>query len=173
MRKHVRNARKVRIGAAAVVAAAALVLTGCSSDSDDGDKGKDSSASDSGSSAGSSGESSAPGDGGDSGSQGGSLDGSWVTTADGKPLALAVTGKTASLVGENVLCTGTVSGGSGSQMLMLKCAKGNDDRSMGKVTSVDDKTLKVDWDAVGTDTFTKTEGGKLPSGLPTADLPTS
>ncbi|MFG2498645.1 hypothetical protein ACGFSB_10625 [Streptomyces sp. NPDC048441] len=167
MRTHVRN---VRIGAAAAGLVAALVLTGCSSDGDDGgDGGKDKSTA--GSSAGSDG-SGTPDEGGsdsDSGAKDGSSDGSWVTTADGSPLALVIAGKQATLLGENVLCSGTA----GGDAIQLKCVKGGSDRTEGKVESVNSTSMTVSWTGAGTDQFKKTEGGKLPEGLPTAGLPQS
>uniref|UniRef100_UPI0006E163BC hypothetical protein n=1 Tax=Streptomyces atriruber TaxID=545121 RepID=UPI0006E163BC len=113
----------------------------------------------------SSGSSSSGGSDGDS--KGGSLEGTWVATADGKPLALAVTGKTATLLGEDVLCNGTAGDATGSQTIDLKCPKGNADRTTGRVESVNGKSMKVAWEGGGTDEFLKTEGGKLPEGLPT------
>ena len=164
MRTHVRN---VRIGAAAAGLVAALVLTGCSSDGGDGgDEGKDKS---------SAGASSAGADGsktpdeGDSGAKSGSVEGSWVATADGNPLALVIAGKQATLLGEDVLCSGTAS----ADTIRLKCAKGDSGRTKGTVESVNGTSMSVAWEGSGTDQFTKTEGGKLPEGLPTAELPQS
>ncbi|MCF3121293.1 hypothetical protein IPZ68_16510 [Streptomyces arenae] len=166
----------MRVGAAVVGLAAALALTGCGSDGDGGGK-KDRGSAD-GSSGSASGGSDASDEGGstggpDSGAKGGSLEGTWVATADGKPLALAVTGKTATLLGEDVLCNGTAGEEMGSQMINLKCPKGNSDRTTGMVKSVDGTSMKVSWEGTGTDEFLKTEGGKLPEGLPTAGLPQS
>ncbi|MFD6431590.1 hypothetical protein [Streptomyces venezuelae] len=161
--------------------AAALVLSGCGSGGDgDGDGGggggggkKDRGSSDSSGSSGSSGSSDggsggSGGSGGGSGSKGGgSLEGSWIATSGGKPLVLAVNGKTATLLGEDVLCNGNVGGDAGSRTLTLKCPKGNGDRTAGRVESVNAKSMKVAWGDAGTDEFLKTEGGKLPEGLPT------
>lgn len=169
---HVRN---VRIGAAAAGLVAALVLTGCSSDGDDGgDEGKDKSSAESSAGAHGSGESGGSDEGGDeggsdSGAKDGSSEGSWVTTADGSPLALAITGKAATLIGENVLCSGTA----GDDTIRLKCVKGESDRTEGKVESVNGTSMTVSWTGAGKDQFTKTEGGKLPEGLPTAGIPQS
>ncbi|MEU6676835.1 hypothetical protein [Streptomyces sp. NPDC046925] len=168
---HVRN---VRIAAAAAGLVAALVLTGCSSDGGDGDdEGKDKSSA--GSSAGAEGSSDADApdegsdSGADSGAKDGSSEGSWVATADGNPLALVIAGKQATLLGENVLCSGTT----GGDTLTLKCAKGDSDRTNGTVESVNGTSMTVSWQGAGKDQFTKTEGGKLPEGLPTAGLPES
>ncbi len=138
---------------------AALAVAGCGSDGGDDEGGKK----DRGSAAGSGGS-----DGGGSGGSGeGSLEGSWITTTGGKPLALVIHEKAASLVGEDVMCSGTAGGGT----ITLKCPQGNGDRTKGQVESVDAKTLKVSWEGAGQDEFLKTEGGKPPKGLPT-DLPT-
>ncbi|EPH39487.1 hypothetical protein ABT390_13815 [Streptomyces aurantiacus] len=156
------------IGAAVASLAAALVLTGCSSDGDDnGDKGKDKGAADGAAKTPGSGGSDDAGSG-DEGATGGSLEGSWVTTTGGKPVALVITGKRATLVGEHV-CNGTAD----AQTLKLKCADGDMDRTDGRVESVDGKTLKVAWQGFGKDEFLKTKNGKLPEGLPTADIPQS
>jgi hypothetical protein len=170
VRTHVRN---VRIGAAAAGLVAALVLTGCSSDggNDEGDAGKDKGSA--GSSAGADG-SETPGEGGsdsgsDAGAEAGSSEGSWVATADGNPLALVIAGKQATLLGENVLCSGTA----GGETISLKCAKGDSDRTKGTVESVDKTSMTVSWQGSGKDQFARTKGGKLPEGLPTAGLPQS
>lgn len=167
MRTHVRN---VRIGAAAAGLVAALVLTGCSSDGGDGDEGKDKGSAGSSAGAEGSGGSDTPGEGGvDSGAEDGGSEGSWVATADGNPLALVIAGKQATLLGENVLCSGTA----GAETIRLKCAKGDSDRTEGTVESVNGTSMTVSWQGAGKDQFTRTKGGKLPEGLPTAGLPQS
>ncbi|WP_409058904.1 hypothetical protein [Streptomyces sp. SYP-A7185] len=180
MRTHVRN---VRIGAAAAGLVAALVLTGCSSDGGDGgDGGKDKGSA--GASAGADGSdgsdasdasdgSGKPDEGADSGADSGAeeggSEGSWVATAGGNPLALVIAGKQATLLGENVLCSGTA----GADTIRLKCAKGDSDRTEGTVESVDGTSMTVSWKGAGKDQFTRTKGGKLPEGLPTAGIPES
>lgn len=172
MRTHVRN---VRIGAAVAGLAAALVLTGCSSDGgDSGDEGKDKGSAGSAGSSGGSDGSGTPDEGGadsgaDSGAEDGGSAGSWVTTADGKPLALVIAGKQATLLGENVLCSGTA----GAESISLKCAKGDSARTKGTVESVNGTSMTVSWQGAGKDEFTRTKGGKLPEGLPTTGLPQS
>ncbi|MEW1922665.1 hypothetical protein [Streptomyces sp. NPDC088360] len=167
---HVRN---VRIGAAAAGLVAALVLTGCSSDGGDGeDAGKDKDKGSAGSSAGADGSdgSDTPDEGGaDSGAKDGGSEGSWVATAGGNPLALVIAGEKATLLGENVLCSGTAAG----ETIKLKCAKGDSDRTEGTVESVNGTSMTVAWQGAGKDQFTRTKGGKLPEGLPTAGLPTA
>ncbi|WJV47087.1 hypothetical protein [Streptomyces flavofungini] len=164
--------RSMTIGAAVASVAAALVLTGCSSDGDDkadGDKGKDKGASDS--------ASKTPGDSGsDSGADGEDvsgedLEGSWVATTGGKPVALVISKSRATLVGEHV-CNGFAAVG-GERTVKLKCADGDMDRTKGTIDSVDGKTLKITWEGFGKDEFLRTKGGKLPEGLPTADIPQS
>ncbi|MFD4633263.1 hypothetical protein ACFVYR_25290 [Streptomyces sp. NPDC058284] len=173
------------MGAAVAGLAAALVLTGCSSDGDGGGDGGDGGGKDGGSAASSpsegSGSESGDSTGGSgetggsdgSGSKGGSLEGTWIATADGKPLALAFAGGTATLLGENVLCSGSVGGGTGARVIELTCPKGDTGRTKGRVESVDGKSMKVAWEGAGTDEFLKTKGGKLPGGLPTAGMPQS
>ncbi|MFE0172422.1 hypothetical protein ACFWZ2_08905 [Streptomyces sp. NPDC059002] len=174
MRTYVRSVRRVRAGIAVVGLAAALAVTGCSSDGDGDGGGDGGGKKDRGSATGGSGSTD---DGGSTGGSGsgpkGSIEGAWIATPGGKPLALVIKGKDASLVGEDVMCSGTAGDEMGSQMINLKCPKGNSDRTMGHVESVDAKSMKVSWEGAGKDDFLKTEGGKLPDGLPTAGLPQS
>ncbi|MGW4391565.1 hypothetical protein [Streptomyces sp. NPDC004685] len=163
--------KRVRIGAAAAGVAAALVITGCSSDSGDGgDGGKAKETPQASASTGA--DTGGSGSGSGSGGKSGSLQGSWVTTSQGKSVALLISGKKVALVGEHV-CSGTAGDEMGMQMLTLKCADGNTDRNTGQVKSVDATTLKVSWGGFGDDTFRKTDNGKLPSGFPTMGLPKS
>ncbi|WP_399099328.1 hypothetical protein [Streptomyces sp. 11x1] len=160
--------RRIRVVAAAAGLTAALVLTGCSGGSDDGG--------DSGSK-----ESSAapkPSDGADSGGSGDSsgaeteLQGNWLATTGGKPVALFVNGaEVAVFVGTSV-CSGKVSDEANMQMISLKCQDGSDARTEGMVDKVSAKSLTITWEGgVGEETFRKAEGS-MPSGLPT-DLPTA
>ncbi|NUL05421.1 hypothetical protein HRW07_19715 [Streptomyces lunaelactis] len=148
----------VRTSLAAAGLVAALALTGCGSDDGD-DAGKDSA-------------STAPaeaGSGGDA-AKGGSIEGAWSGKTDGKTVDLAVTGTKAVLLADGHACTGDVAD-MGKQMLTLKCADGNTDRTMGSIESNDGKTLVISWDAGAKDTLTKSATGTLPTGLPTG-LPT-
>jgi hypothetical protein len=154
--------RQARLAVATAGFAAVLVLTGCGS-SDDGDSG-DTSASpgttETGS--GSDGTSSATG----------KLDGSWLATSDGKAVALVINGKQAGLFATGgTVCSGSAGKEAGMQMIRLKCTDGSKDRAVGMVDSVNGKTLKVTWEkGLGKETYTKSEGGGLPTGLPTASL---
>ncbi|MEU3662243.1 hypothetical protein AB0E77_21180 [Streptomyces sp. NPDC032940] len=149
----------------------ALTLTACSDDGDsDGGSGKDGapsaapSASASADTGGAGGASpSAPA---------GELEGSWLTTTDGNAVALMVTGDKAALFATGgSVCSGTAGEESGTRTLRLKCTDGNDDRANGTVESVDGTSLKVKWQgSLGEETYTKSEGGSLPPGLPTAGL---
>jgi hypothetical protein len=147
--------------------AGTLALTGCSSDSGSGSG--DGSASPGASASGTAGT------GGESGTPstaGGKLEGSWVATTGGKAVVLVITGKQAGLftTGRTV-CTGTAGDEAGMQMIHLKCTDGNKDRATGMVDSVNSTTLKVTWSGkLGKESYTKAEGGQLPSGLPTASL---
>ncbi|WP_320782537.1 hypothetical protein [Streptomyces sp. CRN 30] len=112
-----------------------------------------------------------PSAGGSEGSAG-ELEGSWLATTGGKAVALVVTGARAGLFATG----GTVCGGStgerdGARTIRLSCTDGDDARKSGTVESVDASRLVVDWaGGLGTETYTKAEGGTLPSGLPTAGL---
>ncbi|MDX3646096.1 hypothetical protein P1P70_43315 [Streptomyces sp. MB09-02B] len=163
--------RRIRAVAVAAGLTAALVLTGCSGDSgDSGDSAtKDSSAAPT------------PSDGADGSDSGGSgdssgtkteLQGNWLATTGGKPVALFVNGaEVAVFVGTSV-CSGKVSDADDMQMISLKCQDGSDDRTEGMVDKVSGKSLTITWEGgVGEETFRKAEGS-MPSGLPT-DLPTA
>ncbi|MFF0744165.1 hypothetical protein ACFYVL_27580 [Streptomyces sp. NPDC004111] len=163
MHQHIRTVA----GAAAV--AAALLLTGCSSDGAQGDKAKPSdgavgSGADQGSGSGGAGTPPA----GDAGA--GDVTGSWTATANGKLVVLTIQGDMAGIAGEN-LCTGRVVR-QGGVTLDMKCPNGNTDRAKGTVTAGGDgRTLTVKWEGSGTEEkFTKAAGAGLPSGVPT-DFP--
>ncbi|MFD3378858.1 MULTISPECIES: hypothetical protein [unclassified Streptomyces] len=168
---------QTRIAAAAVGLAAALVLTtGCSGD----DGGSDDSPSSTGTAStgsadadtgGGTGGSGGSGDSGGSKGKVGALEGSWLATKSGKAVALVITGEEAGLFSTGgSVCSGTAGETSGMRMIELKCSDGNKDRTEGMVDSVDSTTLKVTWEGFGEETYTKAEGGKMPSGLPTASL---
>ncbi|MDO0935267.1 hypothetical protein QQY66_27700 [Streptomyces sp. DG2A-72] len=157
----------VRLAVAGVVGA--LVLTACGGGGSEDDSAPSPSPSASASSA----ETADTGGGtGGSASASGDLAGSWLATTDGKAVALVITGTEAGLFATGgTVCSGTAGEESGMRMIHLKCTDGSKDRATGMVDSVDGKTLKVTWeDGLGTETYTKAEGGQLPSGLPTASL---
>ena len=164
--------RRAGVAAAAGVAAV-LLLAGCSGDggSDDGPTsgGTDSSAA-------SSSPSPSDGGGGDGGSGSASADsalvGSWLTTSKGSAVALVVTGAKAGMFATGgTVCSGTAGKEAGMQMIRLTCSDGSKDRAEGMVDSVDKGSMKVTWESgLGTETYTKSQGGQLPSGLPTAGL---
>ncbi|MFC0056662.1 hypothetical protein [Streptomyces actinomycinicus] len=150
----------MRVGALAAGLVGAVALTACSGDgSGDGDR---SSAAPSATTA--TGPAPSPSVSGASAT----LQGSWITTADGKIVALVITGKQAGILATGgSMCSGTVGAEGGMQMIHLECADGGKDRAIGMVDSVTDKTLKVTWSGkAGQETYTKAEGGKLPSGFP-------
>ncbi|WP_369390982.1 hypothetical protein AB5J72_27555 [Streptomyces sp. CG1] len=98
------------------------------------------------------------------------LQGSWIATSGGKIVALVITGKKAGLfvTGRKAWCQGVAGKDSGMQMIHLTCPDGNKDRGTGMVESVDGKGMTVKWSGkIGQETYTKAEGGKLPSALPT------
>ncbi|MFF0115811.1 hypothetical protein [Streptomyces prasinus] len=169
--------RRVRLAVAATGLAGALALTGCGGDGDSG------SGYDSTPSAGASVPADADPDGGTGGPDGtgdpaassapaGELEGSWLTTADGKAVVLMFTGEQAALFATGgTLCSGTAQEDAGTSTISLRCAGGDEGRTSGTVDSVGGSTLKVIWEgSLGTETYTKAEGGRLPSGLPTAGL---
>ncbi|MET7567785.1 hypothetical protein ABZT04_04685 [Streptomyces sp. NPDC005492] len=157
----------VRIAAAVAGLAGALVLTACSGDSKDDSSSTPSASAtstataDTGGSTGSS--PSAASDG---------LQGSWLATTGGKAVALVITGKQAALftTGGSV-CSGTAGEEAGMQMIHLTCTDGSKTRATGMVGSVSKSSLAVTWSgSLGKETYTRSEGGQMPSGLPTASL---
>ncbi|MFF5649333.1 hypothetical protein ACIPIC_13230 [Streptomyces collinus] len=167
-----RRSGAVRVAAAAAGLAGVLVLSACSSDSGSGDDSASGpSPSDSASGATGGGSGSGSGSGSD-GSAGGELAGSWLATTGGKAVALVITGKQAALFATGgSVCSGTAGEESGMRMIRLKCTDGSKDRATGMVDSVNKSSLKVTWEGgLGAETYTKAEGGKLPTGFPTAGL---
>ncbi|MFF7894340.1 hypothetical protein ACFZDI_21050 [Streptomyces sp. NPDC007907] len=164
-----RRSGAVRVAAAAAGLAGVLVLSACSSDGDSGDDSASSPAPSASSSAGAGDSGSGSGSGE---SAGGELAGSWLATTDGKAVALVITGKQAALFGTGgSVCSGTAGEESGMRMIRLKCTDGSKDRATGMVDSVNGSSLKVTWEGgLGAETYRKAEGGKLPTGLPTAGL---
>ncbi|MEV6168333.1 hypothetical protein AB0L99_08940 [Streptomyces sp. NPDC051954] len=155
----------VRLAVAGVVGA--LVLTACGGSGSDDDSTPDPSASASAT------ETADTGGGtGGSASASDDLAGSWLATTDGQAVALVITGTQAGLFATGgTVCSGTAGEESGTQSIRLKCTDGSKDRAAGTVDSVDGTTLKVTWkNGLGEETYTKAEGGQLPSGLPTASL---
>ncbi|MEU6531759.1 hypothetical protein ABZ869_21540 [Streptomyces sp. NPDC046928] len=112
------------------------------------------------------------GSGGGSASSAGELEGSWLATTDGKAVALVVTGDKAGLFATGgSVCSGTAGEQGGKRTIRLQCTDGSKDRAAGTVDSVGKSELKVTWEGtLGVETYTKAEGGKLPTGLPTAGL---
>ncbi|MDT0568946.1 hypothetical protein RM704_15955 [Streptomyces sp. DSM 3412] len=159
--------RRLRVAAGVAGLAAALVLTACSGGGDDGDSGAEES-----SAAPSATKGSDSGGSGDSSGAETELQGNWLATTGGKPVALFVNGaEVAVFVGTSV-CSGKVSDTDDMQMIGLKCQDGSDDRTEGMVDKVSAKSLTITWEGgVGEETFRKAEGS-MPSGLPT-DLPTA
>ncbi|MER6285493.1 hypothetical protein [Streptomyces sviceus] len=160
--------RTVSVRRAALAAAGLtgmLVLTACGGGSSDDDASPSSSASASTSAPASA---SASASGGTSSSASGEVAGSWLATTGGKAVALLVNGDQAGLFATGgTVCSGTASADS----IRLKCTDGSTDRADGTVVSVGRTKLKVRWSGgIGTETYTRAEGGRLPSGLPTSSL---
>ncbi|GGV06444.1 hypothetical protein GCM10010260_50040 [Streptomyces filipinensis] len=100
----------------------------------------------------------------------GKLQGSWIATSGGKIVALVITGKKAGLfvTGRKAWCQGAAGEEAGMQMIHLTCPDGDKSRATGMVDSVDGKGLTVNWSGgTGRETYTKADGGKLPSAAPT------
>lgn len=152
---------RVRVAALAAGLVGALTLTACSSGGGSTDR---SSATPSASPAPSSAASSPAVTGASA-----KLQGSWLTTNGGKIVALVITGKQAGIFATGgTVCSGTAGAEAGMQMIHLSCTDGSKDRVAGMVDSVNGKAMKVTWSGkVGQETYTRAEGGKLPTGLPT------
>lgn len=156
--------RQARVALAAAGLMAALVLTGCSSDSGDSGGGASATPSPSASSADGGGASATPS------GKAGKLEGSWLATTGGKAVALVINGSQAGLFTTGgTVCSGTAGEEAGMQMIHLKCTDGSKKRTTGMVDSVTSSSMKVTWEGgIGTETYTKGAGGTFPSGLPTA-----
>nr|WP_203732379.1 hypothetical protein [Streptomyces sp. SID12501] len=166
-----------RAGAASAAGVAAvLLLAGCSGDggSDDGSASGGTASSDSSASPSSPSPSGTGSGDGSSGSTAvdSALVGSWLTTSKGTAVALVVTGAKAALFTTGgIMCSGTAGKEAGMQMVHLTCSDESKDRAVGMVDSVDKTSMKITWTGgLGAETYTKSEGGQLPSGLPTAGL---
>lgn len=159
------SGRRMRVAAVAASLAGALALTACSGDGDS--DAKEGSAEPSASAA--SGADTGRGTGG---SAAGGLQGSWLATVDGKAVVLMVNGKEAGLFATGgTVCSGTAGEEDGMRMIRLKCPAGSKDRTTGMVDSVGKTSLKVTWEGgLGTETYVRGDGAKLPTGLPTAGL---
>ncbi|MFI8192863.1 hypothetical protein ACIF8T_29530 [Streptomyces sp. NPDC085946] len=159
-----RPARTRRTRGAAVVALAGACLLGACSGAGDGPaEGPGASGTASADTGGGSGAPASPA---------GPLEGTWVATTGGKAMALVVTGERAGLFATGgTVCSGTAGERAGTRTIRLTCTDGSQDRTTGTVRAVTGTTLEVDWGGgPGTETYTKAEGGRLPSGLPTAGL---
>ncbi|MER7405506.1 hypothetical protein ABT373_24220 [Streptomyces sp. NPDC000070] len=166
--------RRLRVAAAAAGLAGVLVLSACSGDGGSGgDPASSPAPSATPSTTASAGADGDSGSGsGSGGSDAGGLQGSWLATTGGKAVALVITGERAAIFATGgSVCTGTAGEESGTRMIRLKCTDGSKDRATGTVDSVDAKSLKVTWEGgLGAETYTKAEGGKMPTGLPTGGL---
>ncbi|MFF0509746.1 hypothetical protein [Streptomyces sp. NPDC004250] len=169
-RSHGPARRSVRAAAVILGLVGTLALTACTDGGSDG-----------GGSGGGGESSAAPeasastdpsGGSGGSPSDAGELEGSWLATTDGQAVALMVTGGKAALFATGgTVCSGTAGEDAGTRIVRLKCTDGSDERSTGTVGSVDGKSLKMIWEGgLGEETYTKSEGGSLPPGLPTEGL---
>jgi hypothetical protein len=104
----------------------------------------------------------------------GELEGSWLATTGGESVVLMINDGEAGLFAtRGTVCSGRVEEASGASTIRLNCTEGTDERGTGTVDSVSDASLEVTWDGgLGQETYTKAEGGTMPSGLPTSGLGT-
>lgn len=109
------------------------------------------------------------GHGGGTTPDGGELDGSWLATTDGRAVVLIVTGEQAALFStDRTTCKGTAGEAGGKHVIRLGACEA---RTTGTVESVNRTTLRITWEGgPGEETYTRSEGPALPSGLPTASL---
>ncbi|MFD5469220.1 hypothetical protein [Streptomyces sp. NPDC127105] len=148
---------------AAAVLLGALALSGCDSGGSGDTGGADATP---GATASTTGD---DGGAGDSAADGDGVDGSWLATTGGRAVALIVNGKQAALFSTGrTICTGTTAEEGARHVIRLDACKS---RTTGTVDSVNRTTLRVTWEGgLGTETYTRSTGGALPSGLPTASL---
>ncbi|MFJ8386479.1 hypothetical protein ACIQ9Q_18505 [Streptomyces sp. NPDC094438] len=150
-------------GLASVGLAAVLLASGCSSSGPDKTSDKASAPSGTGSGA-PAGTPAGSASGGSAGGKGGSpshsapgaaggVDGDWVAVTQGKPVALVIKGKAASVLGEHQ-CNGTASSAAGTATLHLTCSDGNTNRTKG-TARLNGAKLEVSWDGFGKDEFTR------------------
>ncbi|MFE0365541.1 hypothetical protein [Streptomyces griseoaurantiacus] len=151
--------------AAAAALTAALALTACSGD--DSGEGASATPGTTTSTAATGSATASPG------GTAGKLEGSWLTTAGGKAVALVVTGKQAGLFATGgTVCSGTAGKESGTWAVHLtECqGTGDDSRKTGTVDSVTATSLKITWKGgAGTETYRKSDGTGMPSGFPLPD----
>ncbi|WP_229865773.1 hypothetical protein [Streptomyces naganishii] len=158
------RATAARMAAAGLLAV--LTLTAC--DSGGSDAKDHTPATSSAAATASSGTADAGGTGGTAGNAG-KAEGSWLTTSGGRAVVLMVTGKQAALFStDGTTCSGTAGEEAGKQVVHLRNCKS---RTTGTVDSVNKTTLRVTWEGgLGQETYTRSDGPALPSGLPTASL---
>ncbi|MBB1254263.1 hypothetical protein [Streptomyces alkaliterrae] len=148
-------------GAAAAMLAAALLVSGCGSGSDSGDK--NDKPADQAQTGGTEGGDGGSGDGPDA--KPGTVQGIWTAKVDGKDVVLTVVGDGVSMVRDETICSGRLTD-AGKPTLTLKCPGGQgEDRTNGSVDKVEAKSMTVSWNGGDTDTFVKT--AEAPSDIPT------
>ncbi|MEV6961410.1 hypothetical protein AB0M97_19855 [Streptomyces sp. NPDC051207] len=153
--------------AAAVGVAGSLALAACSDGGDGGEgAGKASDTPSASASASADGGDGGASDGASASASPGGLEGSWLATTDGKAVALVINGTQAGLFTTGgTVCSGTAE----DESIRLKCTDGATERANGTVGAVNATKLTVTWEGtLGEETYTRSEGGKLPTGLPTA-----
>lgn len=158
---------QLRAAAAAAGLVGALVLSACS----DGGGSKDDSSAGPTATASTATANTGGGTGGTAGASD-DLQGSWLATSGGKAVALVINGKQAGLFSTGgTVCSGSAGKEAGVRKIHLTCTDGSKDRATGTVDSVSKSALRITWSgSAGKETYTKSKGGTLPSGLPTASL---
>ncbi|MGV9991111.1 hypothetical protein [Streptomyces sp. NPDC003374] len=163
------TAGAVRIAAAGLLGA--LALTACDSGGSGDDGPAASRATRTADTGGGTGGGKSGGASGGTTAKAGGLDGSWLTTSGGRAVVLILHGSRAALFStDRTTCSGTVSGAAGGQVIRLDAQKCGA-RAEGTVDSVNRTTLRVTWKGdLGQESYTRSEGPALPSGLPTASI---
>ncbi|MFI1797659.1 hypothetical protein ACH427_09910 [Streptomyces sp. NPDC020379] len=151
--------KAVQITGAAFIAA--VLMTGCGSQSDDKDKSATPPPSAPTKPAGPAAQDPAEGTG-----VTGPVEGTYAAKIDGTGWGLVISPSMAALAGAGHVCDGTVDHNAKPPTLTLKCADGDTLRTQGEIVSADGKTLVVSWSSGKKDTFLKTEKGGAPAGLP-------
>ncbi|SFY46913.1 hypothetical protein [Streptomyces sp. F-1] len=86
------------------------------------------------------------------------LNGSWAAFSPGSTLVLNVVGRRVELSGGGQRCEGTVAKEDGIPTIRLRCDDPRARRTVGKVWGLTEKTMTVDWEGYGADSFRHASG---------------